>query len=179
MRLKTQSWRPDTHPGVELHHTWVALDVVDDATGKTTLVDDPDTAHVAFAIVENGICVHDGGEHAQRLLQNGTLRSGTKMPTDHIAARFNVIRAEHTRKNLAEAHVEQSLPAEFRKPELDSDGEQTGRFVIKDKHLPIWKHLGGGEYEFEIPGLTAAHQHHAVLSKSLADKFGGKVRLKG
>ena len=140
---KVQSWRPDTHPGVEVHEQWDT--------------DDPQGAKMPLRVIVDGVDV----------------------PLKRVTAHYSTLREEHTRKNLAEGHIIEMLPGEFKKPELDSDQDLTGKMVVKDKHQPIWKHFGAGEYEFEVPGLTSTHPHHAVLSKSLMDKFGGKVRLKG
>ena len=69
----------------------------------------------------------------------------------------------------------------MKKPVLDSDGDPVldnagePRMQIKDKHKPRFSHLGGGRYEFVVPGVD--EMTRADLATKLAEKFGESVVL--
>jgi len=155
-KLKIQTWRPDTHPGYIVEVEWE----YDRQAGRDT-----GREHRGFSVrYPDGTFIHRdthgpdvAHEHYRRLL------------------------AQHVVKNHALEFIIASLPARMRKPVLDSDGDpvldDAGRpiLTVKDKHRPRFKHLGGGRYEFTVPGIDEAT--HQDLAAKLLAQFGDSVVL--
>jgi hypothetical protein len=75
---------------------------------------------------------------------------------DVAHAHYQALHAEHVVKNQAHALIAESLPADA------------------DKHAPSFNHLGGGRYEFTVPGIDDATRQE--IAEKLA-RFGGRVVL--
>ncbi|HTU00054.1 MAG TPA: hypothetical protein VMF58_18535 [Rhizomicrobium sp.] len=156
--LKTQQWRPDTHPGYILEVEWE----YDKTTGRDT-----------------------GREHHGVSVQypDGTIIHRDSHGADVAHQRYKKLHAEHIVKNQAYAIILDALPARMKKPLLDSDNDplldEAGhpRLVVKDKHKPVFAHLGEGRYEFVVPGLDEGSRH--ALAEKLGRKLGdGVITLK-
>jgi hypothetical protein len=99
---------------------------------------------------------------------------------DSVQEHYRKLLAEHVVKNRAYRLIVRSLPDGMKKAVLDSDGDpvldEAGqpRLTAKAKHKPQFSHLGGGRYEFTVPGIDEAT--HCDLAAKLA-KFGDAVVL--
>jgi hypothetical protein len=123
-----------------------------------------------------------GREHrgVSVLYPDGTYIHRDTHGSDVAHEHYQKLHAEHVIKNYAFKLIIESLPAHMKKPVLDSDGDPVlddagqPRLTVKDKHMPSFKHFGGGRYEFVVPRID-----HATL-KELAAKltqFGDGVVL--
>lgn len=146
MTIRTTRWEPDTH-SVVIDYEW------DDAL--------PDDQRVHTPV-----------------------RAWTKMPPGNAVpllphrnpvALHDQVLTENRRKNEAIAHVLDALPEAMTKDELDSDGDPTGRRVVKDKHAPEWTMGKDGRVTISIPGADKASK--TALRAGLAEKFGSTVTL--
>lgn len=156
--LKLQTWRPDTHPGHIVEVEWE----YDRQAGRDT-----------------------GREHRGVSIRypDGTYIHRDTHGPDVAHERYRKLHAEHVVKNEAYGIIMASLPANMKKPVVDSDNDPVldkaghPRLVVKDKHTPTFKHLGNGRYEFTVPGLDEAARHE--LAARLTREFGdGVVTLK-
>lgn len=155
--LKVQTWRPDTHPGHIVEVEWE----YDREAGRDT-----GREHRGVAVrYPDGTLVHRDTH-------------GAAVAHEH----YRKLLAEHIIKNQAHKIIIESLPANMKKPVLDSDGDPVldgagkPRLTVKDKHKPSFRHLGGGRYEFVVPGIDEAT--HSTLSEKLAQIFGDSVVLR-
>jgi hypothetical protein len=155
--LKVQTWRPDTHPGHIVEVEWK----YDMEAGR-----DSGRAHVGVSVrYPDGTQIHRDTHGA-----------------DAAQEHYQKLRAEHVVKNRAYRMIVESLPVHMKKPLLDSDNDpvldEAGqpKLTVKDKHRPTFSHLGGGRYEFIVPGIDEA-THIAVAAK-IADQFGETVAIK-
>jgi hypothetical protein len=154
--LKVQQWRPDTHPGHVLEVEWE----YDREAGRDT-----------------------GREHRGISIRypDGTYIHREAHGADVAQQHYKKLLAEHVVKNQAWKFIVDDLPANMRKPMLDSDGDPVldeigrQRLALKDKHKPRFTHLGQGRYEFVVPGIDQATRD--ALARKLARKFGDDVVL--
>lgn len=155
--LKIQTWRPDTHPGHSLEIEWE----YDREAGRDT-----------------------GREHrgVSVLYPDGTHIDRDTDGADAVQEQYLKIRAENVMKNRAFSFIVDALPSSMKKQVLDSDGDPVlddagqPRLTVKDKHRPRFAHLGGGLYEFVVPGIDEAT--FSDLSAKLGQEFGGAVTLR-
>jgi hypothetical protein len=155
--LRIQLWLPDTHPGHIVEVEWEYDQDLGRDTGR---------AH-------RGVSVrYPDGTHIHRDTHG----------TETAHAHYRKLHAEHIVKNRVYGIIVDSLPSHMRKPMLDSDGDPVlgdagqPRSVVKDKHRPRFTHLGGGRYEFVVPGLDKTV--HRDLAAKLTEQFGDRVVLK-
>jgi hypothetical protein len=154
--LKVQTWQPDTHPGYLVEVEWE----YDRAAGRDT-----------------------GREHRAVSLRypDGTYIHRDTQGADTAQQHYKKLVAEHVVKNHAWKFIVDWLPASMRKPVLDSDGDPVlddrghPRLAVKDKHMPQFRHLGNGRYEFTVPGIDEVT--HAALVAKLGQKFGDSIIL--
>jgi hypothetical protein len=153
--LKTQTWRPDTHPGHIVEIEWE----YDREAGRDT-----GREHRCVSVrYPDATCIHRDTH-------------GSDAAQEH----YKKLVAEHIVKNQAFNLIIESLPARMRKPVLDSDGDPVldeggqPRLTVKDKHRPTFRHLGHGRYEFTVPGIDEAA--HRDLTATLT-QFGDRVVL--
>lgn len=154
--LKVTTWEPDTHPGYIVEYEWE----YDLETGRAT-ARELCAKSVRYA---DGRCIHRDTHGA-----------------DVVQEHYNRIVAEHITKNQALKIIADSLPAQFKKPVFDSDGDPVldsagkPRLVIKDKHRPRWEHRGDGRYALFAPGID--EPTYRELTAVLKAQFGDKVVL--
>ena len=141
--LKQQLWEPDTHAGVKLYSEW---DYPDAPEGGWP---DPDNIPPA-TFVRCFSAVVDSVEHPD---------------PDGVYA---TVLAENQLKNATLGFIEDALPVAYKKQVLDSDGDPTGEFVVKDKHKPLWD-FGAidGLITFTVPGLD--EETRAAIALLLPD----------
>ena len=83
--------------------------------------------------------------------------------------------AEHQRKGAAESAIFAALPDSMKRAVLDSDGDETGDIIIKDKHRPVWSYGAvDGAVSVSIPGASDAVL--ATVREALAG-FGDAVTV--
>jgi hypothetical protein len=156
-KLKIQIWRPDTHPGYTAEVEWE----YDREAGRDT-----------------------GREHRGVSVRypDGTLIHRDTHGPDVAHEHYQTPVTEHVIKNRAIRTLIEDLPARMKKPMLDTDGDPIlddrgqPQLTVKDKHRPIFKHLGKGRYEFIVPGIDEAT--HRDLAGKLAQFGDAIVRLK-
>lgn len=68
---------------------------------------------------------------------------------------YDAVLTQNQTKNVAIAAVIEALPPEMKKPILDSDGDPTGEFTVKDKHAPRWSLNEKGQVSISVPGAKA------------------------
>lgn len=85
------------------------------------------------------------------------------------------ILAENILKNEALKAIISSLPQSMKKEVLDTDGDPTGEWVIKDKHQPTWE-FGepDGIITFSIPGASL---EELELAQEAVLEFNGAVQV--
>lgn len=86
---------------------------------------------------------------------------------------YTTILAENTLKNSALRDIAALLPPSMQKPVLDEDGDPTGEFTVKAKHMPQWD-FGAvdGVVTFTVPGADDALI--TAIREALA-KYGSAV----
>lgn len=115
--------------------------------------------------------------------ENGDPANCTRAEVDGIelfgadaAAVMAAVLAENRLKNRAIGVVLDALPAEMKKPVLDSDGDPTGDFVVKDKHAPEWA-FGQPDGRLSVTVPNAPAEVLATIAAALAAQFGEAVTL--
>ena len=153
--LKIQQWRPDTHPGYLVEIEWE----YDVEAGRDT------------GREHSGVSIH---------YPDGTYIHRDTHGADVVHKHFQTLHAEHIIKNKAYSIIAESLPAHMKKPVLDGDGravlDDAGRprSILKESHRPSFNHLGGGRYEFTVPGMDEASRQEIAAKLT---QFGEHVVL--
>ena len=88
---------------------------------------------------------------------------------------YNYVKLRNSVRNEVSSIVDNLIPESMKKELLDSDGDPTGIIVIKDKHMPVYTHIGlEDKILCVIPGAT-----EELLSsiREAVSKFGDSVTI--